>query len=142
MGRPELGTKRTDPENGRKFYDLGKDPAVSPYTGTAYPLSFFDPPATQSRYGTATRYVKRDEKPEDEVVVEPQDEDEDDAETVSLADVEDDAQSSVADVDGVGDDEDVNDDDDDADDDRVLALDDDDEDDNLDEIIPTRDDDE
>lgn len=42
MAKPELGTKRIDPETGRKFYDLNKDPIVSPYTGTSYPRSYFD----------------------------------------------------------------------------------------------------
>ena len=42
MANPKLGTKRICPETGRKFYDLGKDPIVSPYTGTAYPRSAFE----------------------------------------------------------------------------------------------------
>ena len=29
MAKPELGTKRVDPETGRKFYDLNKDPILS-----------------------------------------------------------------------------------------------------------------
>ena len=33
MAKPELGTKRICPETGRKFYDLNKDPVISPYTG-------------------------------------------------------------------------------------------------------------
>lgn len=42
MARPELGVKRTCPETGRKFYDLNRDPIVSPYTGASYPLSYFE----------------------------------------------------------------------------------------------------
>jgi uncharacterized protein (TIGR02300 family) len=42
VANPELGTKRTCPETGKKFYDLNKDPIVSPYTGIAYPLSAFE----------------------------------------------------------------------------------------------------
>ena len=42
MAKPELGTKRIDPETGRKFYDLNKDPIVSPYTGKTYPRSYFE----------------------------------------------------------------------------------------------------
>lgn len=42
MAKPELGTKRIDPETGKKFYDLNRDPIVSPYTGKSYPLSFFE----------------------------------------------------------------------------------------------------
>ncbi len=42
MAKPELGTKRICPETGRKFYDLNRDPIVSPYTQKSYPLSFFE----------------------------------------------------------------------------------------------------
>ena len=42
MAKTELGTKRIDPETGRKFYDLNKDPIVSPYTGKTYPRSYFE----------------------------------------------------------------------------------------------------
>jgi len=41
VAKPELGTKRVCPETGRKFYDLNKDPIVSPYTGTTYARSYF-----------------------------------------------------------------------------------------------------
>ena len=41
VAKSELGTKRIDPETGKKFYDLNKDPIVSPYTGKSYPLSYF-----------------------------------------------------------------------------------------------------
>ena len=47
MAKPELGTKRVCPETGRKFYDLNKDPIVSPYTGKSYPLSFFEDPGSE-----------------------------------------------------------------------------------------------
>jgi uncharacterized protein (TIGR02300 family) len=42
VAKSELGTKRVDPETGRKFYDLNKDPIVSPYTGASYPRSYFE----------------------------------------------------------------------------------------------------
>lgn len=45
MAKPELGTKRTCPVTGKKFYDLDRDPIVSPYTGQSYPRSMFDPQA-------------------------------------------------------------------------------------------------
>ncbi|KUL95091.1 hypothetical protein DK26_13770 [Bosea sp. WAO] len=45
MAKPELGTKRVCPVTGRKFYDLDKDPIVSPYTGQSYPRSVFEPQA-------------------------------------------------------------------------------------------------
>lgn len=42
MASNERGTKRTCPVTGKKFYDLNKDPVVSPYTGKSYPVSFFE----------------------------------------------------------------------------------------------------
>jgi uncharacterized protein (TIGR02300 family) len=42
VAKSQLGTKRIDPETGRKFYDLNKDPIVSPYTGKTYPRSYFE----------------------------------------------------------------------------------------------------
>jgi uncharacterized protein (TIGR02300 family) len=38
VAKPELGTKRVCPETGRKFYDLNKDPVISPYTGKIVPV--------------------------------------------------------------------------------------------------------
>ena len=38
MAKPELGTKRVCPDTGRKFYDLNKDPVISPYTGKIVPV--------------------------------------------------------------------------------------------------------
>ena len=49
MAKTQLGTKRTCPETGKKFYDLGKDPIVSPYTGIAYPLTAFEQVRREAR---------------------------------------------------------------------------------------------
>lgn len=38
MAKTELGTKRICPVTGRKFYDLGKSPVISPYTGEVVPI--------------------------------------------------------------------------------------------------------
>ena len=38
MAKSELGTKRICPDTGRKFYDLGKTPVISPYTGKVVPI--------------------------------------------------------------------------------------------------------
>jgi uncharacterized protein (TIGR02300 family) len=63
----DRGTKREDPETGKKFYDLNKDPIVSPYTGKSYPRSYFDQSApVTSRKGNS----KAEEKEEEVVVVE------------------------------------------------------------------------
>jgi len=39
VAKAELGTKRICPETGRKFYDLGKTPVISPYTGKVVPIA-------------------------------------------------------------------------------------------------------
>lgn len=43
VAKPELGTKRTCPVTGKKFYDLNKDPIVSPFTGQTYARTMFEP---------------------------------------------------------------------------------------------------
>ncbi|MGH6763620.1 MAG: TIGR02300 family protein [Phyllobacterium sp.] len=62
MAKSELGTKRVDPETGRKFYDLNRDPIVSPYTGKTYPRSYFETDAVSSR-------AEEDEEEHEEVDV-------------------------------------------------------------------------
>ena len=61
MARPELGTKRTCPTTGRKFYDLNRDPIVSPYTGEAVPRTAFDPPTRASAAARARPAEEEDE---------------------------------------------------------------------------------
>ncbi|QIB33980.1 TIGR02300 family protein [Ancylobacter pratisalsi] len=39
MVKSDLGTKRVCPVTGRKFYDLNKDPVISPYTGQVVPIA-------------------------------------------------------------------------------------------------------
>ena len=58
LATQDRGTKREDPETGKKFYDLNRDPIVSPYTGKSYPRSFFEQNAV-ARKG-------RDDEEEDE----------------------------------------------------------------------------
>lgn len=38
MPKEEWGTKRVCPTTGKRFYDLGRDPIVSPYTGEVVQL--------------------------------------------------------------------------------------------------------
>ncbi|MFC5587219.1 TIGR02300 family protein [Nitratireductor kimnyeongensis] len=132
MAKPELGTKRVCPETGRKFYDLNKDPIVSPYTGQTYPRSFFEAGADTSM----------DE--EDEVEEKELDTEEDAPETVSLEDADDEASSSdkaeISDIDGDDDDDDVDLGDDE--DDTFLDDDEDDDDDDVKDFIGVGDDDE
>ncbi|RDV04136.1 TIGR02300 family protein [Undibacter mobilis] len=47
MAKTELGTKRICPDTGRKFYDMGKSPVISPYTGKIVPI--VAPPQSRGR---------------------------------------------------------------------------------------------
>ena len=77
MAKSELGTKRVCPETGRKFYDLNKDPVISPYTGKVVPV---ETPTARSRPEPAPAPAARPPVvPAEEVVPEPQE-----AEFVSL----------------------------------------------------------
>jgi len=77
VAKPELGTKRVCPTTGRKFYDLNRDPIVSPYTGQALPRSLFEPLVKGAPAPRAARVVE--EEPEAEAAG---------PEIVSLEDVE------------------------------------------------------
>ena len=101
MAKPELGTKRTCPETGRKFYDLNKTPIVSPYTGTEYPLSFFETPvkkpaksraAAEAKTGVANEAAVEDEGEleADDAVVSLEEAAEEAGENVGVPDIEDD----------------------------------------------------
>ena len=125
MAKPELGTKRVDPESGQKFYDLNKDPIVSPYTGKTYPRSYFESGG--------------DKDVEDEVEEKDEVETEDDApEVISLEEADEDSKTSD-DAPDIEDEEDVDLGDDD-DDDTFLA-DDEEEDDDVADIIGVGEDD-
>lgn len=63
LANTDRGTKRTDPETGKKFYDLNKDPIVSPYTGKSYPRSHFEQFVPKA--ATPAKY-EDDEEQEDE----------------------------------------------------------------------------
>ena len=93
MAKPELGTKRIDPETGRKFYDLGKDPIVPPYPAKSYRLRYYETVAAKPMVPEAD---------DEEREVEAED---DGAEIVSLEDAEDDAKSD--DLPDIDDEEDV-----------------------------------
>ena len=120
MAKAELGTKRTCPDTGKKFYDLNKDPIVSPYTGKSWPLSYFEETSVASIM----------EKAEEEEVAEV-DTENTDVELVSLEDADD--TGSGDDLPDLGDDDvELGDDDDD---DTFLEADDDDDDEDMTGII-------
>ena len=102
MAKAELGTKRIDPETGKKFYDLNRDPIVSPYTGISYPRSYFD-----STLESQAAEEEAEEEELDTALEKP--------EFVSLEDADDEAKGGSDDLPDIGDDDvDLGDDDDDT----------------------------
>jgi len=45
VAKSEFGTKRICPITGKKFYDLNKNPVISPYTGEVVPVASVAPVA-------------------------------------------------------------------------------------------------
>ena len=135
MANPEAGTKGVCPESGKKFYDLNKDPVVSPYTGESYPLSFFEAEKAESVKQAAKS------KPADKAKDEDDDDDELEdgaAEIVSLEEADAETAgdgSEIPSLDGDEDDEITIEDDDNT----FLETDDDDNDDVSDLIVDTED---
>jgi uncharacterized protein (TIGR02300 family) len=125
VAKSELGTKRIDPETGRKFYDLNKDPIVSPYTGKTYPLSYFESAGSKVH------------EEEEEVEEKELDTEEEGAEVVSLEEAEDEAKTAD-DLPEIEDEEDVDLGDDDED---VFLEDEEEDDDDVSDIIGVGDDD-
>lgn len=93
MAKAELGTKRIDPETGRKFYDLNRDPIVSPYTGKSYPRSYFEST-------TIAPLEEDDEAAEKEI-----DAEDDSPEVISLEEADDDAKGGSDDLPDIDDDD-------------------------------------
>jgi len=125
VAKPELGTKRVDPETGRKFYDLNKDPIVSPYTGKTYPRSYFDDGKIAA--------IMEEEEEADAKELDGEDEG---AEVVSLEDADDEAKGGDDLPDLDDDDVDLGDDDDDT-----FLADEEEEDDDVSDMIGVGDDD-
>jgi uncharacterized protein (TIGR02300 family) len=48
VAKSDLGTKRICPTTGKKFYDLNKNPVISPYTGEVVPIAPVAPPRGRS----------------------------------------------------------------------------------------------
>jgi uncharacterized protein (TIGR02300 family) len=95
VAKPELGTKRIDPETGRKFYDLNKDPIVSPYTGVSYPRSYFDAGSVSA--------VEEEEEVEHKEL----DAEEEAPEVVSLEEADEEAKGPADEVPDIGEEEEV-----------------------------------
>ena len=128
MAKAELGTKRIDPETGKKFYDLNKDPVVSPYTGKSYPLSFF----------AETSIASVLEKAAEEEEIQEVDAESTEVEIVSLEDADEEAAGGEEIPDLGDDDVDIGDDEDDT----FLEQDEDEDNDDIDGLIGVPGDDE
>jgi uncharacterized protein (TIGR02300 family) len=97
VAKAELGTKRVCPETGRKFYDLNKDPVISPYTGKVVPV---ETPVSRARPEAAPAAVAPRPAPapaEETAAPEPQE-----AEFVSLEEADAEAQGAKAPVETAG----------------------------------------
>ncbi|MEP1768020.1 MAG: TIGR02300 family protein [Sulfitobacter sp.] len=101
MPNEEWGTKRLCPTTGKRFYDLNKDPVISPYTGEVVEVD-----QSKSRMiaadaaDAATTKAKADEVKDDDDLVDADDvdvdldddlldDDEDDDDTVPLEEIAD-----------------------------------------------------
>jgi uncharacterized protein (TIGR02300 family) len=104
VAKSELGTKRVCPTTGRKFYDLNKDPVISPYTGEVVPIA----PIARGRPEPVAKVPAAAEKKQEIEAVETEA-----AEFVSLEDADAEAQGKkkAADTADVDDDIEVEDDD-------------------------------
>ena len=106
MAAEEWGTKRLCPTTGKRFYDLNKDPIVSPYTGEVLEI---DPSKNRVIAADAedaeTAKAKAAEASEDDVLDDDDDvdveldddlldDDDDDDDTVPLEDIADVASES------------------------------------------------
>jgi uncharacterized protein (TIGR02300 family) len=54
VAKSDLGTKRICPTTGKKFYDLNKNPVISPYTGEVVPIAPVAPPRSRGDAARAT----------------------------------------------------------------------------------------
>ena len=100
MAAEEWGTKRLCPTTGKRFYDLNKDPIVSPYTGEVLEV---DPSKSRviaaDAEDAATTKAKAAEATEDDVLEDDDDvdveldddllDDDDDDQNVSLDEIAD-----------------------------------------------------
>jgi uncharacterized protein (TIGR02300 family) len=130
MDISERGTKRICPTTGKKFYDLNRDPIISPYTGEVVPISSMAPMAR----GAAPALARKTDPDEDEAEAEG-------PELVSLDEVESEEGGADDSSDSTGDDDLTVEDDSDTADDDVTLIEDEDDDDTSD-LVDVEDDDE
>lgn len=64
MAKSDLGTKRICPTTGKKFYDLNKNPVISPYTGEVVPIAPIAPPRGRGEAARAAAATAAADMPE------------------------------------------------------------------------------
>ena len=64
MAKSDLGTKRICPTTGKKFYDLNKNPVISPYTGEVVPIAPVAPPRGRGEAARAPAAAAAEAAPE------------------------------------------------------------------------------
>jgi uncharacterized protein (TIGR02300 family) len=64
VAKSEFGTKRICPTTGKKFYDLNKNPVISPYTGEVVPIAPVAPPRWHGGTARATPVPTAEAAPE------------------------------------------------------------------------------
>ncbi len=101
MPKDEWGTKRICPTTGKRFYDLNKDPIVSPYTGEPVVLDAGKGKRSLSADKADAAAKKEEDVVEEEIVLE---DDEDDAD-VDLGDdvLDDDVEEENVSLDEIAD---------------------------------------
>ncbi|QFU07832.1 Protein of unknown function (FYDLN_acid) [Rhodobacteraceae bacterium THAF1] len=95
MPKEEWGTKRVCPTTGKRFYDLNRNPPVSPYTGEVVPLDTGKSNRTMLA-DKADKNAKKDQVEDDEDVVLDDDEDADLAVADDVLDEDDDDDDNVS----------------------------------------------
>jgi uncharacterized protein (TIGR02300 family) len=93
MPKPEWGVKRTCPSTGQRFYDLNKDPIISPYTGEVVDLK--QTTAAVAKAAPKKAAPETETEQEDDLVVDDEDVEQEDA-TLDTGDDEDDDASGPA----------------------------------------------
>ena len=85
MPKEEWGTKRVCPTTGKRFYDLGRNPVVSPYSGEVVNLETGKNNRVMVADKADKETVKKEEAAEEEDIVLDEDDD-DDSEDIDLGD--------------------------------------------------------
>ncbi len=98
MPKEEWGTKRVCPTTGKRFYDLGKSPVVSPYTGEVVTLDTGKGSRTMLADKADKASQKKGANDEEEVILEEDDETEVDLGDDVLEDEEDEDDVSLEDI--------------------------------------------